>query len=125
MVPKRVRLLGIEGTHSYSAGSCCTCNKPGCEWSRDCAPADRSGACAASRTPINAYEAAATELAGITHSEPKALDGAIETVRYLHAARRSAVKARSAARVQVKSLLVTAPDRIRRRSRDMGDSELL
>lgn len=75
--------------------------------------------------PIDAYEAAATALAGSDHLEPKVLDGAIEAVRYVFAARRSAVKARSAAQVQAKSLLVTAPDRIRCRYREMGDSELL
>lgn len=78
--------------------------------------------------PIDAYAAAATALAGIDrgdHLVPKLLDGGVDTVRYLHADRRSAVKARTAAHVQIKSLLVTTPESTRSRYQTMGDADLI
>ena len=117
-----VRIVGIEGTHSYGAGITLHLQRAGLRVVEVLRPNRQFRR---ESDPIDAYEAAATALAGVEHPEPKILDRAIEAVRYLFAARRSAVKARSAAQVQVKSLLVTAPDRIRRRYREMGDSELL
>lgn len=58
------------------------------------------------------------------HPEPKQLDGLVEAARYIHAARRSAVKARTATRVQIKSLLVTGPEQIRARYRSAADTAL-
>ena len=63
--------------------------------------------------PLDAYAAARTALAQEEHATPKAGAGQVEAIRYLLVARRSAVKARTAAIVQIKSLLVTAPDLIR------------
>ena len=120
-----VRIVGIEGTHSYGAGITLHLQRAGLRVVEVLRPNRQVRRMRGKSDPIDAYEAAATALAGGDHPEPKILDGAIEALRYLFAARRSAVKARSAAQVQVKSLLVTAPDRIRRRYREMGDSELL
>lgn len=58
------------------------------------------------------------------HPEPKQLDGLVEAARYIHAAGRSAIKARTATRVQIKSLLVTAPEQIRARYRSAADTAL-
>ena len=120
-----VRLVGIEGTHSYGAGITLHLQQAGMRVVEVLRPNRQVRRMRGKSDPIDAYEAAATALASGDHPEPKVLDGRIEAVRYLYAARRSAVKARSAAQVQVKSLLVTAPDRVRRRYRDMSDSELL
>jgi len=75
--------------------------------------------------PIDAYEAAKAVLTGPVHPEPKQLDGVVEALRYVHAARRSAIKARAATRVQIKSLLVTAPEQIRARYRAHTDNKLI
>lgn len=120
-----VRVIGIEGTHSYGAGITLHLQRAGLRVVEVLRPNRQVRRMRGKSDPIDAYEAAATALAGGDHPEPKVLDGPIEALRYLFAARRSAVKARSAAQVQVKCLLVTAPDRIRRRYREMGDSELL
>ena len=120
-----LRLVGIEGTHSYGAGITLHLQQAGLRVVEVLRPNRQVRRMRGKSDPIDAYQAAATALAGGNHPEPKILDGQIEALRYLFAARRSAVKARSAAQVQVKCLLVTAPDRIRRRYRAMGDSELL
>ena len=65
----------------------------------------------------NAYEAAKSVRAGHDHPEPKQLDGVVEALRYVHAAGRSRQRAIET-RVQIKSLLVTAPERIPARCRD-------
>lgn len=52
--------------------------------------------------PIDAYAAAATVLTSEDHPQTKQVDGIVEAIRFVHAARRSADKARVAARVQIK-----------------------
>ena len=75
--------------------------------------------------PLDAYSAARSALAQNEHATPKTGAGPVEAIRYLLVARRSAVKARTAAIVQIKSLLVTAPDSIRERYRVLGDKALI
>lgn len=120
-----IRLVGIEGTHSYGAGITRHLQQAGLRVVEVLRPNRQVRRMRGKSDPIDAYEAAATALAGGAHPQPKGLDGVIEALRYFFAARRSAVKARSAAQVQVKSLLVTAPEDVRRRYRHLSDSQLL
>jgi transposase len=60
--------------------------------------------------PIDAEAAARAVLAGTATGEPKDADGQVEMIRALRIARRSAVKARTQAINQIKTMLTTAPE---------------
>jgi transposase len=63
--------------------------------------------------PIDAEMAARLVLAGKATAVPKHTDGIVESIRLLRVARASAVKARSAALVQLGELIITAPQQLR------------
>ena len=63
--------------------------------------------------PIDAEMAARLFQAGKAKSVPKQTDGIVESIRLLRVARDSAVKSRSAALVQIRDLLITAPQELR------------
>jgi transposase len=63
--------------------------------------------------PIDAEMAARLLLAGKATVTPKQTDGIIESIRTLRVARNSAVKARTAATVQIRDLIITAPQLLR------------
>jgi transposase len=63
--------------------------------------------------PIDAEMAARLLLAGKATATPKQTTGIVEAIRVLRVTRNSAVKARSAALVQVRDLLITAPQPLR------------
>jgi transposase len=63
--------------------------------------------------PIDAEMAARLFQAGKAKAVPKQTDGIVESIRLLRVARHSAVKSRSAALVQVRDLLITAPQQLR------------
>ncbi len=119
-----VRQVGVEGTHSYGAGVTLHLTDVGIRVVEVIRPNRQVRRMRGKSDPIDAYEAAATALASNDHPEPKQADGTVEAIRFVHAARRSAVKARVAARVQIKSLLVTAPEGIRARYRNLTDTAL-
>jgi transposase len=63
--------------------------------------------------PIDAELAARVALAGKADAIPKRTDGIVESIRQLRLARQGAVKARRAAMVQLRDLIVTAPQPLR------------
>ena len=63
--------------------------------------------------PIDAEMAARLFLAGKAKAVPKQSDGIVESIRLLRAARHSAVKSRSAAMVQLRDIIITAPQELR------------
>ena len=63
--------------------------------------------------PIDAEMAARLFQAGKARAVPKRTDGIVESIRLLRVARNSAVKSRSAALLQVRDLIITAPHEIR------------
>lgn len=63
--------------------------------------------------PIDAEMAARLCLAGKANVTPEQTDGIIEAIRTLRVARNSAVKARTAAMIQVRDLIITAPQPLR------------
>ena len=63
--------------------------------------------------PIDAEMAARLLLAGKATVTPKQTDGIIESIRTLRVARNSAVKSRTAATVQIRDLIITAPQPLR------------
>jgi transposase len=63
--------------------------------------------------PIDAEMAARLFQAGKAKAVPKQTDGIVESIRLLRVARHSAVKSRSAALVQIRDLIITAPQELR------------
>lgn len=120
-----VSAVGVEGTGSYGAelsrvlrgeGLCVLeVNRPNRAARRMEGKSD----------PLDAYQAAQSVLDGRTTSIPKAKDGPVECLRILRAGRASAMKARTAAVNQIKSLLVSAPDRLRAKYRGLGTAAMI
>ena len=106
---------GVEGTSSYGAGFTRTLQDAGIE----VAEVNRSDRAARRRQgksdPLDAYAAARAALAGHGLAVPK--DQTTTALRALLTARRGAVKARTAAINQIKSLLISAPAELRERYR--------
>jgi transposase len=63
--------------------------------------------------PLDAEMAARLFIAGQAKAIPKQTDGIVESIRLLRAARNSAVKSRSAAIVQLRDVIITAPQELR------------
>lgn len=74
---------------------------------------------------VDAIAAARAVLSGEASATPKTHDGAVEALRALKVLQRSANKARTQAINQLRALLVTAPDDLRARLRDLPQRELL
>ena len=74
---------------------------------------------------IDAIAAARAVLSGEANATPKTHDGPVEALRTLKVLQRSATKARTQALNQLRALLVTAPDELRARLRDLSPRELL
>ncbi|MEU3620177.1 transposase [Streptomyces sp. NPDC006872] len=75
--------------------------------------------------PIDAYAAAQAAASGRASITPKTHDGAAESLRVLHNARASAVKSRTQAINQIRSVMTTAPDTLRARLRDLTTADLI
>lgn len=105
----RVRDAGVEGTATYGAATMQCLRAAGIrvvEVNRpDRARRRRRG----KNDATDAESAARAVLAGDAAAVPKAQDGAVEALRTLLVARRSAVKARTQAGNQLRALLITAP----------------
>lgn len=117
--------VGIEGTGSYGAGLARFLRGQDIELAEVIRPNRQVRRMRGKSDPIDAYAAAATALAEPDLPVPKTADGTVEAIRQLLVTRRSAVKARTAAQVQIKTLLITAPDPVRTKYRSMTDIALI
>jgi len=93
-------------------------------WSRAVAGLVTSAGCAAKDDPLDAIRAARAALAEETLSVPR-MGQRREALRLLLLARRSAVEVRRRALVQLRSVLVTAPDRLRAELQALPERQLL
>lgn len=116
---------GIEGTSSYGAGLARHLKAAGIPVMEVERPKRRHLRRNGKSDPIDAEAAARAVLAGETAGEPKSGDGQVEMIRTLRSARQSAVKARSQAANQLQALLVTAPEELRHRLRDLPTKDLV
>ncbi|SJN09521.1 Mobile element protein [Leucobacter sp. 7(1)] len=117
--------VGIEGTGSYGAGLARHLTALGHHVIEVIRPNRQLRRINGKSDPVDAYAAARTALTQTKQATPKSGDGNVEQIRYLVTARRSAIKARVAAQVQIKSLLVTAPVLLRERFREVPDETLI
>ena len=110
-----VCLAGIEGTGSYGAGLARHVTAAGIR----VVEVDRSDRQDRRRQgksdPLDAVSAARAAQSGRARGAPKGRDGAVEAVRVLMVAKRSARAERTQAINQARSLIVTGPDDLRAR----------
>ncbi|MDT0326943.1 IS110 family RNA-guided transposase [Nocardiopsis lambiniae] len=117
--------VGIEGTGAYGAGlarhlrdqdvTVVEVDRPDRKARRDHGKSD----------PVDAYAAATAVLSGRATGTPKTRNGIVEAVRALRVARSSAVKARTQAINQIRTLIVTAPDAVRQKLRGLPTGRLI
>lgn len=110
-----VAIAGVEGTGSYGAGFTQALQDAGIEVAEINRPDRAARRRQGKSDPLDAYAAARAAVAGHGLAVPK--DEHTTALKALLVARRGAVKARSAAINQIKSLLVTAPAELRERYR--------
>ncbi len=118
-----LRVLGVDGTSSYGAGLTTTARSAGVEVREVIRPEATVRRMRGKSDRIDAYQAARAALTGRASSMPKEED--IEGLRAVLNARRSAVKARTAAMNQIHTQLVTAPLEVREKYRGLGDKRLV
>jgi transposase len=110
-----VALIGIEGTGSYGAGLTRHITAAGVR----VVEVDRSDRQDRRRQgksdPLDAVSAARAAQSGRSRGAPKGRDGAVEAIRALMVARRSATAERTRAINQARALLLTGPDDLRAR----------
>jgi transposase len=120
-----VRCAGVEGTSSYGAGLARHFRAMGIAVVEVERPKRRHLRRKGKSDPIDAEAAARAVLAGEAAGVPKSADGRVEMIRTLRSARRSAVKARSQAANQLQGFMVTAPEEIRHRLRELTTKKLV
>lgn len=116
---------GVEGTNSYGAGLTRHLHETGIEVVEVIRPARQIRRMRGKSDELDAYAAAQIALADNDTVTAKTGTGTVEAIRVTNAARRSAMKARTEVIVQLKSLIVTAPERIRAEYRDLSTSPLI
>ena len=121
----RIKAFGIEGTGSYGAGLARAVRRAGhrvVEVNRG----DRHTRRAVGKSdPVDAESAARSVLAGQATATPKTGDGVVEMIRQLKIARETAGKARTAAMVTLKQIVVNAPPHLREALHALTDHRLL
>ena len=103
----RVAAFGIEGTGSYGAGLARAVRRAGHQV-----------------LEVNRGDRRTRRIAGKA-AIPKTADGAVEMMRHLKVARRTAVKARTSAMITLKQIVVTAPPELRETLYPLADQALL
>ncbi|OZD67252.1 hypothetical protein CH263_11495 [Rhodococcus sp. 06-1059B-a] len=115
-----VARVGVEGTGSYGSGVTAVLQQAGIDVVDVDRTARRSRRFHGKSDPLDAYSAARLAASGIARTIPKAHNGDVEAIRFLHNARRSAVKSRAEAITALKSAVVNAPEAIREQLRDLS-----
>jgi transposase len=115
-----VAKIGVEGTGSYGSGLTRYLRRSGVEIIEVDRP-DRQRRRRTGRSdPLDAIEAARAAQSGRATGSPKSRDGAVEAIRVLVVAKRSARQARVKALIQMRHLGFTAPDQLRCRFKGLS-----
>lgn len=105
----RLARAGVEGTGSFGAGLARFLSERDVAVVEVTRPSRRSRRHLGKSDTVDAETAARMVLSGEATATPKRRDGIVEAIRVLQIARRSAIKARTQAGQQIRSLIVTAP----------------
>jgi transposase len=108
-----VAKVGVEGTGSYGAGLARFLRRAHIEVIEVDRPNRAERRRSGKSDPLDAVEAARAALGGRARSISKSKDGAVEAIRVLVVAKRSARGARIKALTQMRHLVITAPDQLR------------
>lgn len=121
----RLERVGVEGTGTYGAGlarylgadgvAVVEVNRPNRQTRRQRGKSDT----------VDAEAAARAVLSGEATALAKTADGTVEAIRALRVARRSALKARTQASNQIRDLLITAPDELRKRFSGVSSAQIV
>ena len=117
--------FGIEGTGSYGAGLARFVRRQGVRVVEVNQCDRRKRRSDGKDDVLDAETAARSVLAGVVSGIPKAADGMAEMVRQIKIARDTAIKARTAAMVTLKTLLVNAPSRVREALEPLTNQKLI
>ena len=120
-----VEAFGIEGTGSYGVGLASFVRRHAIRVVEVSHCDRRKRRNNGKSDTIDAETAARSVLSGIATAIPKTADGAAEMVRQIKTARDTAVKARSAAIITLKSLIVNASDALRESLDPLTDKKLI
>jgi transposase len=115
----QVDRFGVEGTGSFAAGLTRWLQQRGYQVVEVTRPNRQLRRRRGKSDPVDAEAAARAVLAGQATVAPKTANGAVEMLRVLRVARRSAVKAHTQAANQLASLVVTAPEPLRQQLRHL------
>jgi transposase len=105
--------FGVEGTGSYGVGLAGYLRRHGHKVIEVARPDRRDRRLRGKSDRLDAENAARAVLAGSATATPKDADGVVEMLRQVKVAKDTAVKARTAAMIALKSLIVTAPEELR------------
>ena len=105
----RIAAFGIEGTGSYGAGLARAVRRAGHQVFEVNRGDRRTRRIAGKSDTVDAETAARSVLAGQSTAIPKTVDGAVEMMRHLKVARRTAVKARTSAMITLKPIVAPWP----------------
>jgi transposase len=114
-----LKRAGVEGTGTYGASVARFLTAAGVEVIEVNRPNRARRRRLGKNDPTDAENAARAVLAGDATGTPKTHSGLVEALRGVMVARRSAVKARTQASNQLRSLIVTAPDDLRTELRSL------
>jgi transposase len=120
-----VTRAGVEGTGCYGAGVARFLQAAGVEVIEVTRATRADRRHLGKNDPLDAQAAARVVLAGTANATPKQRSGIVESIRLLRAARQTAVKARTQAVIQLKSILVSAPDALRDELRPLKAKQLV
>jgi transposase len=110
-----VAKVGVEGTGSYGARLARFLAHEGVAVIEVGRPNPAERRRAGKSDPLDAVEAARAALGGRARAVAKGRDGSVEAIRTLMVAKRSARQARTKAVIQMRHLVITAPDDLHRR----------
>jgi transposase len=121
-----LRRAGVEGTGSYGVALARMLRLEGVEVFEVTRPKRRRGRHRGKNDARDALAAAQSVLAdGDELAAPKSRDGIVEAIRVLRIARTSAIKSRTQTILQLRNLIVTAPDDLREALRELPVAEIV
>src|SRR6202453_2411158 len=112
--------VATEGTGSYGSGLPRHLRRVGVEVIEVDRPNRGERRRSGKSDPLDAVEAARAALSGRAKGSPKSRDGAVEAIRVLVVAKRSARQARTKALIQMRHLGYTAPEQLRCRMKGLS-----
>jgi transposase len=121
----RITAWGVEGTGSYGVGLASYLRRNGHRLVEVNRGDRRSRRTNGKTDTLDAEAAARSVLSGEAAAIPKSADGTVEMIRQIKIARDTARKARTAAIVTLKALLVTTPAELREQFDGMTDKVLI